>query len=87
MQRNLGIFKDRADRDGELFAAIVALPSALTRMGVEVYQLAITIAREVLFKLASVTDHATVRAYNAIRPALLFQVFASCIFVLELRGK
>ena len=65
MKRDVGILKDCADRDAELFAASVALPNTFSDglLGIG--------AR---FQLASVIDLAAVRAYRAFGPAGRIQV-------------
>ncbi len=82
MKGNLGALEQRADRDGELLAAIVALNDALAQLPIGMrLGLAATLGREPLGRLAF-----TMGADRAIRPVERFKVLAGCVFVLKARG-
>lgn len=59
--------KDRADRDGELFATMTAFAQSGPR----------------LFQVVYPISRATVRTSRAIRPDYLFQFLPRCGFVME----
>jgi len=72
MERNLGILKDRADRNGELATAVAT----------EVKARAVRLAVQGAIALGA----ATVRAYRAVRPADVLKVLAGGFVVVESGG-
>lgn len=73
VQRNFAIGKDGADDNGELLAAVLALPQAW--------------ARALALQFVVLADNGAVRADHAIRPAQRFKVFAGFVGVLEVRSE
>jgi hypothetical protein len=73
-QRNVAILKDRANRDRELLAASSTLPNALADVGFPC---------GFWLEFEGFADHATMRANRTIRPSLVFEESAGCVFVAE----
>src|SRR6185437_8673535 len=78
IQGNVAVLKDRPDRDGELFMATAALVDALSGVRLGAF---------LRLKLGCLTDHAAMRANDAVRPALRFQIFTGLVSVGKVRGE
>src|SRR5215207_5114517 len=91
VKRDVAIFKDALDRDGELLAASGARPQTLARFAdaLSCGLYGFDFFRRLFLDVDTVgfTHEAAMRADNAVRPTHIFKVLTRLIFVGEVRFK